>query len=371
MKYLIPLLLLGKVACCQISADQFVLRGSVPGAGDNTRVTLTLLGGGESITGVINGEKFELRGNCPEATYCKLDFDNGGRCYEINFFIEKGNLTFTTPDIDSLPMPPIFVGFKVYKEKNYKVTGSTVQDNFYRFQAGTAFLRYSMQKLKEKFRYTGDIEIARKLQQQKDELLRIAWEVAEKEENLNLRLHIVDLLKKDKFMYDQAYLDKLAALFEGEENASTGVSQFREYLERAKTFLQGTPLMEIELKTPEGKSVSLHSQLNKEGYTLLDFWASWCGPCRASFPHLKEVHERSGGKLKIISLSSDREHTDWLKALEEEKLPWVQLYEEKKLASSLDISFIPSYFLVDAEGKVVFFGGVHGELDLKLEELGL
>ena len=369
------------MACAQVKKDGFVLRGTIPGAMDSTQVSLTLAGTEKPmVVGYVVGEKFELRGESPLAACYALTIDDGAvarkrgvkfHCQEINFFIENGELTFATPSIDSLPMPPKFVGFDIRKEKNYTVTGSDVQDRFYRYQTGTLPVRTAIWRLKERYRYKRDIEIARLLQQQNEELLRMTWEAAQKEPDLGLRLYLAELLEKDQFLYDQAYLDKMGQLFAGNQDTCAALADFCAYLEKAKAFIQNTPLMEINLLTPEGKSVSLHSLLNKEGYTLLDFWASYCGPCRASFPHLKEVYKRTNGKLQIIGISTDVNNNAWLKALDEEQLPWVQVHSDKRLAASLNVPHIPAYYIVDADGKVVFFGGVFGELDLELEELGL
>ena len=126
------LILLGVVACTQQPADYFVLRGTVPGAMDSTMVSLKKLDGrSKLITGYIIGEKFELSGKLDVPTRCELVLDNydylersggeweSGRRVNIDFFVENGKLTFTTPHLDSLPES--FWKYDIRKEKNYKV----------------------------------------------------------------------------------------------------------------------------------------------------------------------------------------------------------------------------------------------------------
>ena len=104
MKKLCFLLLFGAAACTQQPTDHFILRGTVPGVMDSTKVTLrTVTRWDKDLASayVIDG-KFELRGQLDAPTLCKLSLNNA-RSYELDFFVENGKLTFTTPHIDSLP----------------------------------------------------------------------------------------------------------------------------------------------------------------------------------------------------------------------------------------------------------------------------
>lgn len=111
------LIWLGVAACTQQPADRFVLRGTVPGAMDSTKVTLRPADrwDRELATAYVVGGKFELCGKLDAPTLCKLSLDNVDyirrsgqsqelmRCYELDFFAGNGRLAFTTPHIDSLP----------------------------------------------------------------------------------------------------------------------------------------------------------------------------------------------------------------------------------------------------------------------------
>ena len=167
MRKIYFLILLGVVACTQQPADYFVLRGTVPGAMDSTMVSLKKLDGrSKLITGYIIGEKFELSGKLDVPTRCELVLDNydylersggeweSGRRVNIDFFVENGKLTFTTPHLDSLPES--FWKYDIRKEKNYKVEGSKAQDVYCRYQQQTIPVRYNIFKIREKEKLTLD-----------------------------------------------------------------------------------------------------------------------------------------------------------------------------------------------------------------------
>ena len=192
-------------------------------------------------------------------------------------------------------------------------------------------------------------------------------------QNLAVNLYLVEQLKKEPFTYDQAYLDVLAGLFASYQDTCATLKEFRQYLRDAQAFVQGKALENGEMTTPAGKTVSLLAQLKKEGYTVIDFWASWCGPCRASFPHLREMYRLYGEKIGFISLSVDKDEKEWQKALGEEKLPWPQFLAAKELVKNVgslyNITSIPTFLLIDPNGKIIFSGHSNGELETELAKL--
>lgn len=118
---------------------------------------------------------------------------------------------------------------------------------------------------------------------------------------------------------------------------------------------------DFTLNDANGKQIKLSDYKGK--YVLLDFWASWCGPCRREMPFLKAAYEKySSSNFTILSVSIDTEIEKWRNALADEKMPWDQLLEDtNKQASSLyRIQFIPTNFLIDPSGKVVAVG-LYGE----------
>jgi thiol-disulfide isomerase/thioredoxin len=107
-------------------------------------------------------------------------------------------------------------------------------------------------------------------------------------------------------------------------------------------------------------------------YVIVDFWASWCGPCRAEIPHLKEVYKKYQSKgLEILAVSVDAKEEAWKKALAEEKMPWPQINakESKPVMASYLFSGIPYLVVLDKEGNIIE-KNLRGEtLDKKLKEI--
>lgn len=150
--------------------------------------------------------------------------------------------------------------------------------------------------------------------------------------------------------------------------------RLREDIAAMKATAPGAIAPDFTLKDPEGNDVTLSSLRGQ--YVIIDFWASWCVPCREGMPAMKELYEQYHGKgLEIIGVSDDSDKEDWLKALEEEELPWIQTIDEfpvrnepARVGALYGVHYIPSYFLLDREGRII--GQMeHDELETKLAEL--
>ena len=112
----------------------------------------------------------------------------------------------------------------------------------------------------------------------------------------------------------------------------------------------------ITALTPEGTELSLSDLVGKTDYVLVDFWASWCGPCRRFVPVLKEIYaSQPEGRLQILSCSVDQDIMAWQVALGEEQMPWPQIREDANhlCSDKYGVQFIPHTILIDKEGKIV------------------
>ena len=108
--------------------------------------------------------------------------------------------------------------------------------------------------------------------------------------------------------------------------------------------------------TPEGKELALSDLVGKTDYVLVDFWASWCGPCRRLIPVLKEMYAaQPAGRLQILSCSVDEDEYAWREMLDIMEMPWPQMREDMNHPCSeyYNVMFIPHTVLIDKQGHIV------------------
>jgi peroxiredoxin len=134
----------------------------------------------------------------------------------------------------------------------------------------------------------------------------------------------------------------------------------------------GKPAPELSLPDISGKKINLSSFKGK--YVLVDFWASWCLPCRRENPNVVEAYNKYKNKnFTILGVSLDKEKEDWLDAIQHDKLSWTQvsdLQEWNSVAvSTFNFNGIPFNVLIDPEGKIIGQSLRGPDLDQKLSEV--
>lgn len=119
----------------------------------------------------------------------------------------------------------------------------------------------------------------------------------------------------------------------------------------------GCTFIDFQLPQPDGTPLALSELVGQTDYVLVDFWASWCGPCRRLLPVLKEIYAaQPAGKLQILGVSVDQEEAAWRKALDEEQLPWRQVRDTITHNSPSDqygVMYIPTTLLINKEGTII------------------
>ena len=143
----------------------------------------------------------------------------------------------------------------------------------------------------------------------------------------------------------------------------------------SQNLIVGKPLPAFELQTAGGKSIKLSSV--KGNVVLVDFWASWCIPCRAAIPHLKGLYKQYHAKgFEIVSISIDQNNKAWKNAMLKEAMPWQQgidKYEDGKDASvmmnALGIQSVPFAIVLDAEGNVILINPTSSDIDIQLKKI--
>ena len=128
----------------------------------------------------------------------------------------------------------------------------------------------------------------------------------------------------------------------------------------------------FSLLDKNGNTVSLGDFSDK--IVLLDFWAYWCAPCLKDIPKLKKLYEKYAPLgLEIISISTDLKENLWLKSIEKNNAPWIQLMDsgnqEKSLSQKLNVGPIPRYILLDRSHKIARFDVMSENLDRQISEL--
>lgn len=134
-----------------------------------------------------------------------------------------------------------------------------------------------------------------------------------------------------------------------------------------KGLVPGQKAPEFSLPDLNGVEVALYDVVADRDLVLIDFWASWCGPCIATFPHLKKFYSAfNDDGFEIVAISIDSTHEAWAEASEEHELPWMNLGEivesSGEIANAYGVQFIPKGYLLDTKGCVI-------QKDLQYENL--
>ena len=137
--------------------------------------------------------------------------------------------------------------------------------------------------------------------------------------------------------------------------------------------ITGKPFIDFEAEAPDGSKHRLSEYAGHSRYVLIDFWASWCGPCIASFPFMKQVYaDYKDRGLCIIGVSCDKDRNAWLKALDKHQLPWTALLSPASKGDALDlygVSGIPTVILIAPDGTIIATDIEGKELKAKLEDI--
>lgn len=135
---------------------------------------------------------------------------------------------------------------------------------------------------------------------------------------------------------------------------------------------QGYKAPDVALPTATGDTIRLSSLKGK--VVLLDFWASWCGPCRVSNKGLVKLYPKYKDKgFEILGVSLDEDQSDWQKAVKKDKISWLQVIDnggwDSKTVNQWHISAIPTSYLINKEGVLVAMDLEGKELEKALNQL--
>lgn len=373
MKKLIFLLVLPIVAFIYPSFNKLTIKGTMQFAEPAEIIFLSYRTVAERVNDsvVVKNGKFEINSTVTEPTLATLtvrfkarDEKGKQKMDRIQFYIEPGKIKVEVKD--SLKFAKISgsesnKAFDAFKElqKPYTVRSSSLNDQY---------MTFSKEKNEEGMKKT--IKEFDVLDEEKKDKLLYPYLM----DNLNSPIAMYVMEQYAGYDMDakkvQPVFESLSATI---KNSPSGVA-FKDRIETAKKTGVGVMAMDFTQNDTLDKAVSLSSFRGK--YVLIDFWASWCGPCRAENPNLVKAfhtYEDKGFTVLGVSLDQTGKKQAWLDAIHKDGLTWTQVsdlkYWDNAVAKQYGIRGIPQNFLVDPSGKIIAKNIRGEELYNKLSEV--
>lgn len=167
---------------------------------------------------------------------------------------------------------------------------------------------------------------------------------------------------------------EILKLADDEYRSRENIQRIVRRIENAENVAVGKNFVDFTMKDPQGNDVSLSDYVGQGKYVLLDFWASWCGPCRREMPHIVDVYKKYKNKdFEVVGVSLDQNHDDWVKGLKDLNMTWPQMsdlkYWESPVVELYAFNGIPHMILLDKDGKILEKNLRGSELDEKIGAL--
>ena len=350
------------LAACQKQAG-YTIQGTVEGVADGDTVYLQNFENNNLVkidSAIVKNGTFEFKGQADSivkssyVTYMK----NDKRMLTL-LFVENGNIKVALNEKDSqvsgTPCNDTYQNFMT----SYKAIGEELKAIYTKAQQDstlTAEQRDSLMTLLDE-----------KQEQGMDKVYQTISDCIETPVGVHLLVSFASSFDIEKV---EPLLNKIPAAYANDE----GVVALKEHAATVAKTAVGKKFIDFEMNTPEGKSVKLSDFISKNKYTLIDFWASWCGPCRQEMPNVVAAYNEFKAKgFGIVGVSLDNNLESWKKAIKDLNITWAQMSDLKgwqcEGAALYGVRAIPATVLVDQEGTIVARNLRGDELKAKLAEL--
>ncbi len=347
MKKSILILAVAALAACS-SPKSYNISGKL----DIEGTTVYLLDGEQNPidSAEMNDGAFIMEGTFEAPSMCALANTRDGSDFSARFFLEEGD---------------IVVGTDPENPTGMVVTGTPANDALIAYNTTAKAL------IEEYYKEDTSEERRAAIEAEYDKLAPAALEA--NHDNL------FGVLMLQQAVYELTGEEILAetALFPEELQKNEMLAKLRDLGERKAKVAVGCPYIEVEQPTPAGEMLSLKATVENPAnkYVLLDFWASWCGPCMGEVPFLKQAYEAYHDKgFEIYAISLDRDAARWNAAIDNNGMNWLHVstldYFDNAAAEPYAVQSIPTNYLIDCSNGTIAAINLRGEaLDTKLAEL--
>lgn len=368
-------------AVCVLSAvagGGFTLSGTLPGVNDSVKVVLVNAerDKAQKIAEVVTTDgTFTLADSVKMPTLCKLNIQTRGKNGEFR--------TRTSPRlmVENTDMKVSFLASLDSMSNSYVsetligVEGSKAQSQFKEYldaclSAERKADNASYMSAKKYFESNADKDTMMKYNVLKKEAAAELLAAQKRFISEHPDYHISSVLTFQELMRTYIYTEpELVTMVETvkvcPDTARVGLND--RALAWSRKYSLGMAYPDFEVNDTNNDTHSFSEYVTPGKYTFIDFWASWCGPCRAAIPHVRKLYNQYAGKMNIYSISCDNDEAAWRKAMDKEQMEWTQLHLNENQMGVVPqlylLSAIPRLLLFDPEGRIVCSTNSPDEVD--------